>query len=99
VNAISRLKGFVATSPIDVAVDGHHGKEFTVTAPVDSLCDQLTWMGPDRTNGVGLGEVNRLRIFDVNGVRVLIAAAYHPDSVNPNIPAGEKQVFESVRFP
>jgi len=99
VSAISGLDGFQATPPVDVAVDGHPGKQFTITAPVSSVCNLFTWMGPDRTNGVGLGEANRLRIVDVDGVRVLIAAAYHPDSVSPDIPADVKQVFESVRFP
>jgi hypothetical protein len=99
VSAISGLNGFQATSPVDVGVDGHPGKEFTITAPTSSLCNLFTWMGPDRTNGVGLGEANRLRIVDVNGVRVLIAAAYHPTTLSPNIPADVKQVFESVRFP
>jgi hypothetical protein len=99
VSAISGLNGFQATSPVAVGVDGHPGKEFTTTAPTDGLCSLFTWMGPDRTNGVGFGEANRLRIVDVDGVRVLIAAAYHPTPAFPDIPADEKQVFESVRFP
>jgi hypothetical protein len=99
VGAISGLDGFRATQPVDVAVDGHPGKQFTITAPANSVCNLFTWMGPDRTNGVSPGEANRLRIVDVDGVRVLIAAAYHPDSATPDIPADLKQVFESVRFP
>src|SRR6185369_12933478 len=85
VSAISGLNGFRATAPVDVMVDGHPGKEFTITAPASSPCGLLTWMGPDRTNGVGLGEANRLRIVDVDGVRVLIASAYSPTSLTPDI--------------
>ena len=99
VSAISGLKGFTATPAIDITVDGHPGKEFTVTAPDSSLCGLYTWMGPDRTNGVGLGEANRIRIVDVDGTRILIAAAYNPDSTNPDLPEIQRQVFESVRFP
>ena len=99
VSAISGLEGFRATPPVDVTVDGHPGKEFTVTAPVNSQCEQLTWMGPDRTNGVGPGEANRIRIVNVDGTRVLIAAAYHPTVITPDCPAETQQVFESVRFP
>jgi len=99
VSAISGLNGFRATAPVDVMVDGHPGKEFTITAPASSQCGLLTWMGPDRTNGVGLGEANRLRIVDVDGMRVLIASAYSPTSQSPDITPEAKQVFESVRFP
>jgi hypothetical protein len=93
VDAISALPGFVATPPIDVTVDGHSGKEFTVTAPNDVACALYTWMGPHRTNGVGAAEINRIRIVDVDGVRVLIAAAYWTD------PTVANEVLESVRFP
>ena len=93
------MPGFHATTPIDVTVDGHPGTELTVAAPTGSPCDLLTWMGRDRTNGVGPGEVNRLRIVDVDGVRVLIAAPFHPAAGAPDIPTDVKQVFESVRFP
>ena len=98
--AIAGLPGFEATVPVDVTVDGHPGKELTVTAPTpDTSCSLLTWTGPLRTTGVGAGEVNRVRIVDVDGVRVLIAAAFHPTSLEPAIPAEVEAVFESVRFP
>jgi hypothetical protein len=97
--AIAALHGFRSTPPVDITIDGHPGVEFTVTAPSSSQCGLFTWMGPYRTNGVGLGEANRLRIVDVGGVRVLIAAAYHPSVAAPGFPDELKQVFESVRFP
>ena len=98
VRAISALRRFQATEPVDVMVDGHPGKEFTVRAPSSPSCSLYTWIGPDRTNGVGAGEANRLRIVDVDGVRVLIAAAYFPGTNNPDIPPAALEVFESVRF-
>jgi hypothetical protein len=98
-DAIAALPGFHATTPIDVTVDGHPATELTVTAPASSQCELLTWMGPDRTNGVALGEVNKLHIVDVGGVRVLIAAAFQPSGGVPDIPADMEGVFESVRFP
>ena len=77
VTAISRLRGFQATVPVDVSVDGHAGKQFELTANGPG-CDLKTWATSDRTNGVSLGEVNLLRVVDVDGVRVLIAGAYLP---------------------
>ena len=97
--AIAGLPGFDGTVPVDVTVDGHPGKELTVTAPANPSCNLLTWTGPFRTNGVSPGEVNRIRIVDVDGVRVLIAAAFHPTTLEPDMPAEVEAVFESVRFP
>jgi hypothetical protein len=91
--AIAALPGFTSTPAIDVTVDGHPGKELTVTAPDDVACALLTWMGPTRTNGVGAAEINRIRIVDVDGVRILIAAAYWKD------PTLFHEVLESARFP
>jgi hypothetical protein len=99
VAGISGLNGFTASPPIDVTVDGHPAKEFTVTAPASTQCSLFTWMGPDRTNGVGPAEANRIRVVDVDGTRVLIAAAYHPDSLNPDFPDEALQALDSVRFP
>jgi hypothetical protein len=78
VTAISHLKGFQVTAPIDLAVDEYRGTQITVTAPASARCELHTWATADRTNGVGLGEANVLQIVDVDGVRVLIAGAYSP---------------------
>lgn len=99
VQAISGLRRFQATAPIDVMVDGHPGKEFTVRAPSAPSCSLYTWMGPDRTNGVGAGEANRLRVVEVDGVRVLIAAPWFPSTLKPDLSPDVIEVFESVRFP
>lgn len=99
VTAISGLDGFKATAPLDVVVDGHPGKEFTVTAPNDPGCALKTWATSNRTNGVAPGEVNLLRILDVNGTRVMISGAYHPSSpAAAEGLAALRQVMASVRI-
>ena len=97
--AIGGLQGFVTTTPADVTVDGYLGKEIIVTAPAHPSCDLFTWATVNRTNGVGPGEVNRLKIVDVDGVRVVIAAAWHPAGQSLDEPAELTRIFESVRFP
>jgi hypothetical protein len=99
--AIAGLPGFDATVPIDITVDGHPAKELTVTAPgpAEATCNLFTWSNSLRTNGVGAGEVNRLRIVDVDGVRVLIALAFFPASDEPEIPADTLAILDAVRFP
>ncbi len=80
------------------------GKQFELTAPTDAECGRggsglATWTFPDGlggVNGVGLGEVNLLRIIDVNGVRVMIAGAYQPNASTVQI-TQTREIFESVR--
>ena len=95
VTAISGLQGFEATTPVDIAIDGFQGKEFTLTAPTNAGCDLLTWATALRTNGVGPGEVNVVRIVDVDGMRVLINGAYHPVHSEEEV-AGLREVMDSV---
>jgi hypothetical protein len=97
--AIAGLKGFDASTPVAITVDGHDGKELVVVAPDSSSCDLSTWLTANRTNGVGVGEINRLRIVDVDGVRVMIAAAWFPVGQSLDQPPEIKAIFESVRFP
>jgi hypothetical protein len=97
--AIAGLRGFVATTPTDITVDGHLGKEIIVTAPAAPSCELLTWATANRANGVGPGEVNRLNIVDVDGARVLIAADWYPVGQSLDEPPELKRVFESVHFP
>ncbi|MEZ0240177.1 MAG: hypothetical protein ACAH65_05210 [Chloroflexota bacterium] len=98
VAAISGLAGFEATAPVEIIVDGFRGKELTVTAPQDAACT-FTWATPRRTNGVGPGEVNLLRIVDVDGTRVVVAGAYHPeDPEHAENLAAIQQIIASVHF-
>jgi len=98
VTAISDLQGFSATAPEDVTVDGYAGKALEVTAPTNSPCDLRTWATHDRTNGVGSGELNVIRIFDVDGVRVFIAGAYFPAQDPPGTRAAINEVLDSVQI-
>jgi hypothetical protein len=78
VTALSKMDGFTASAVTRITVDGYPGKQFTLTAPdSDTACPSLqTWKTTTRQNGVGPGEVNEVRILDVDGVRLLICIAY-----------------------
>jgi len=97
VTAIRNLDGFESTEPVDVTVDGHPGKRFTLTAPANAVCNLKTWFNGQRTNGVGPGEVDELEVVDVNGTRILVVAARQPGQ-EAELP-GILEVFESVQFP
>jgi len=96
VAAISSLEGYEATTPQDITVDGFDGQEFTLTAPDVHGCG-ATWATADRTTGMGAGEINLLRILDVDGVRVLISGAYHPVTPEADV-AALQQVMDSVHI-
>jgi hypothetical protein len=98
VAAISGLNRFQATAAVDITLDGYRGKAFELTAPSGSSCELKTWATANRTNGVGLGEVNLIRIFDVGGVRVMVAAAYHPAIGGANARAQVEQLLDSVHI-
>ena len=98
VAAISGLDRFQATTAVDVTLDGYRGKSFDVTAPAGTSCELRTWATADRTNGVSPGEVNVVRIYDVGGVRVMVAGAYHPDAGGPSARAQVEQVLDSVHI-
>ncbi len=95
VTAISNLEGYEATDPVDITVSGFQGKEFTLTA-MQHGCG-ATWATAERVTGMGVGEINLLRILDVDGVRVLIAGAYHTDTPEADV-AAVKQVMDSVQI-
>jgi hypothetical protein len=96
VEAISNLEGYEATPPDDISVSGFDGKEFTLTAPDTEGCG-ATWATADRTTGMGANEINVLRILDVDGVRVVISGAHHPETPDAAVVAVE-QVMDSVQI-
>jgi hypothetical protein len=98
VDAVSSLDGFEATAAEDVTVDGFPAKRLTITAPDESSCGLFTWATPDRTNGVGRSEINDLHIVDVDGVRILISAAYFPNEVTPEDLAAAEEVVASIQI-
>jgi len=96
VTAISNLKGFNITAPVDISMDGFSGKRFTLIGPTDPLCDGFgAWSTELRTTGMGQSEINVIRIVDVNGVRVMIAIANDPASAEA---AAFAQVVASVHL-
>lgn len=97
VAAISSLEGYTATAPENITVSGFPGVEFTLTAPDTEGCG-ATWATAERTTGMGPGEVNLLRIVDVDGVRVVIAEAYHPgDTPEADVDAVER-VMDTIQI-
>jgi hypothetical protein len=95
--AISNLPRFESTEPTDIGLGRFNGLQLEVTAPVDVACDLGTWSTAERVNGVGAGEVNLLRIFDIDGVRVMIAGAHH-SGLTPQQTVDEiEQVMDSIR--
>ena len=102
VSALSNLSGFEATDPIDITLDGFEGKELELTAPANPPCalgaiGLGTWTAPGGTNGVGPGEMNLIRIVDVDGVRVMIAAAHQPVA-SADLIAEVRAIFDSIRL-
>ena len=96
VTAISSLRGYQATAPVDITVSGFHGIEFTLTAPNRDGCGS-TWATAERTTGMGAGEINLLRIIDVDGVRVMISGAYRPETPEAELDA-LKHVMDSAQI-
>jgi hypothetical protein len=95
--AISNLPRFESTEPTEIVMGRFNGLQLEVTAPVAVTCDLGTWSTAERVNGVGAGEVNLLRIFDIDGVRVMIAGAHHPGQTpQPTIDEIE-QIMDSIR--
>jgi hypothetical protein len=99
VAAIASLEGFEASAPIDLIVDGYHGKSFTLTTPRNPACDMKTWATADRTNNVSPGEVNLLHVLNVNGTRLVITGDYFPgEPAAAGLRAAVEQIIASVQI-
>ena len=98
VTALSDLDGFEVSAPSDVTIDGFSGKQLTMTAPAETSCESLyTWRTTTRQNGVGAGEVNEVRILDVDGVRLLISIA-RGASPSAGVQSEIDAVLESIQI-
>jgi hypothetical protein len=100
--ALSNLSefGFEVSPATDITIDGFAGKQLTLQAPPNETpgCDGWrTWRTTTRQNGVGPGEVNEVRVLDVDGVRLVISAAHRGD-VPPEYRAHVESVLESVQI-
>ncbi len=98
VMAITSLRGFQATRPVPVTLDGFAGRHLELTAPAAPACDLETWATAERVNGVGPGERNVLLIVDVDGVRLLVAGAYFPGVTSLESIAAVDEILASVRL-
>lgn len=104
VTAISKLPGFKVTALTNIDINGLRGQEFELTAPsnVTGGCLLRTWSSSigtnDGINQVTPGEINLVRVLDVDGTRLMIAARYFPATTSSDELAEPRQVFESVRF-
>lgn len=94
VTALSALEDFDVSPVTDVTIDGYQGKQLTLTAP-SSGCEILTWATSTRQNGVGLGEVNQVRILDVDGVRLFIGLA---QLSNPDVQREVDGILDSIQI-
>ena len=97
VAALSAIPGFEATAAEDVTISGYSGQRLQLTAPMNpGGCELSTWAIGPAANRVGPGEVNDLRILDVNGTRVVITTAHVGDTA-AGLPAVE-QIVDSIQI-
>jgi hypothetical protein len=100
--ALTGLPEFEASSPVAITRDGYDGKQFELTAVVTPSCTLDSnglrlWSTGRRVNGAGPGEVNIIQIFDVNGDRLMVAAAYQPTQP-PGVRAALEESLDSIRL-
>ena len=100
--AIANLPEFTASPIESLTVNGHDARELTVIAPARGRCNLQSWITPSRTNGIGGGEANLLRIYDIDGVTFMVAGVYYPlDTTDRSVDeqlALVRSVIESVRI-
>lgn len=83
VAALTDLEGFEVSAATDIEVDGFGGKQLTMRAPENPSCARpveslSTWRTATRQDSVGAGQVNEIRILDVEGTRLVISLAHGP---------------------
>jgi hypothetical protein len=85
--ALSTLPGFTATTPTAITIDGHTGKQLTLTAPASFSGCTLTsdgyrlWRLPlGGIQAFNEGQSTTLRIIDVNGKRLIVSSDSYPAS-------------------
>jgi len=100
VTALSEQQGWVnVTTPTDISVNGYAGKEFQRTAPATG-CSGGEFRGWDGYGGPGgwthyePGEVETLRVFDLNGTTIVINTRLQ--SGDPADAAGLAATLDSI---
>ena len=80
-DALAGLDDFETSGPMDVTVGGHDGKRVQLTVPDDvnfSDCQEGEYRSMDGRNYQEPGQVDDIRIVDVNGKRIYLFATYQP---------------------
>ena len=101
---VAQKRGSTVT-PINVTIDGFHGKQVDLMVPLDvkiAACDQATYKsftdasGGDRYNQ-GPGQHDLLDILDVNGKTLVINRVFYP--ANTTADRAELQaIFDSIKI-
>ena len=99
VEALSNLRAFEVSPPVDVTVGALRGKEIELTAvgPEDDCPDAIPWLGAEETGGLEAGETIPVQILDVDGVRV-VARSIEPDQRDAAGEAELDQIVDSLRI-
>jgi hypothetical protein len=108
VAGLARQPGHTTSEPAEVAVDGFAGKMIELTVPADAEFDEC-FGGPDNYRLwqsvipghyrclQGPGQINRIWILDVDGVRLVIDAQHFPGTTVEDLAALDA-VIESIRI-
>jgi hypothetical protein len=106
VTALSAQAGWAeVTTPLDVTVNGYPGKEFQRTAPAEFTgCNPGT--GAFRGRGDGNqnrsfyepGEIETLRVLDVNGTIIIVNTRLKPEHQDANAVAGLAATLDTIRI-
>jgi hypothetical protein len=102
--ALASVPGFDATTPTEVTVDGHIGKQLTLTAPASFDACTLSsdgyrlWQLP--LGGIlsfSPGQRTTLRIVDVNGKRLVVSSDTYP-TTSAQALTEVQGIFDSIRI-
>ena len=99
VTAFSNMPGFEATAPVDVTVSGFSGKQIDLTR-LDSgpSCEQAAaWTAGSYRTDMGVGEMRRLQILDVDGVRLMVTPVESAEA-DAGMRAEFNQILDSIRI-
>jgi len=95
--ALSAMPGFEASAPVDLTVGAFEGKQIDLTV-LDSGADcaqALLWSAGGDSADMAPGSTTRVRIVDVDGVRIVINTIIEqPDAVAE---AQLRQILDSIR--
>jgi hypothetical protein len=101
--ALSTLPGFTATTPTAVTIDGHIGKQLTLTAPADFTACTLTpdgyrlWQLPlGGIQSFQPGQQTTLRIVDVGGKRIIVSSDTYPGYTTDQMRSEIQSIVDSL---